>query len=72
MKKLNVNAWMEMDMIGDLYFVVYANSPDEWWILAKAETYAEALPKLANEMLDADGDEDKYFIINFEGERVTE
>ena len=71
MKKLNVNAWMEMDMIGYLFFAVYAVSENEWWILGKGDTFEEAKAKLENEMADAEeDDEGEWFVINYEGERV--
>jgi hypothetical protein len=68
MKKLNVNSWMEMDMIGYLFFAVYAEGKNEWWILAKCDTFEEAAA--AAEMESAEGGEGEYFVINLEGKRV--
>ena len=71
MKKLNVNEWMEMDMIGYLFFAVYAISENEWWILGRADTLEDARAKLENEMMDAEEDDDgEWFIIDREGKRV--
>ena len=71
MKKLNVNSWMEMDMLGYLFFAVYAVSADEWWLMGKGDTFEEAEAKLENAMADAEeGDAGEWFIIDFEGERV--
>ncbi len=71
MKKLNVNEWMEMDMIGYMFFAVYAISENEWWILGHGDTTEEAQMELENAMADAEeGDVGEWFIINYKGERV--
>ena len=71
MKKLNVNEWMEMDMIGYLFFAVYAISENEWWILGRGDTVEEAQKELENAMMDAEeGDTGEWFIINYKGKRV--
>lgn len=71
MKKLNVNEWMALEMVGYMFFAVYAVSKDEWWILGKADTLEEAKAKLENEMQNADeNDEGEWFIIDYNGKRV--
>ena len=71
MKKLNVNGWMELEMMGYHFFAVYAISKDEWWIVGKADTLEEAKVKLENEMTDAEeDDEGEWFIIDHNGKRV--
>lgn len=71
MKELSINSWMEMDMIGYLFFAVYAISENEWWILGRADTIEEARAILANEMLDAEeGDEGEWMIIDFLGKKI--
>ena len=71
MKKLNVNEWMALEMVGYMFFAVYAVSKDEWWILGKADTLEEAKAKLENAMMDADeSDEGEWFIIDYNGKRV--
>ena len=68
MKKLMVNEWMQWDMMGYLYFAVYAESETEWWILARCDSIEEA--KEAVERESVEGGEGEYFVIDCEGERV--
>lgn len=72
MKQLVVNDWMARDMIGYLYFAVYAISETEWWLYGGADTIKEAQAILSNEMADAEeDDEGEWMIIDFEGKQVN-
>jgi len=69
LKKVNVSNWIELDMIGYNYFVIYAEAANEWWLLTKADTLEEAKAQLKEQA--ADGEEG-LMIINIEGKRVKE
>ncbi len=71
MKTLKINAWMEMEMLGYLFFAVYVVSETEWWILGKGDSYEEAKAILDNEMADADeSDEGEWMVVDFDGQKV--
>ena len=71
MKNLKINDMMAWDMWGFPYFVVYAESETEWWILRSCETLDEANKHLAIEMLDGEeGDEGEFMVIDHEGHKV--
>ena len=71
MKALKINAWMEMEMLGYLFFAVYAVSETEWWILGKGDSYEDAKAILDNEMADADeSDEGEWMVVDFDGRKV--
>ena len=71
MKELKVNDWMEMEMIGYLYFAVYAISETEWWLIGSGDTYEEAYEKMEADKADAEeGDDGEWMVIDFEGKKV--
>ena len=68
LNKVYVNGWMEREMLGYDYFVIYVSSAKEWVIMYAAETLEEAQEELANQM---DGEENEGLaIINYKGEII--
>jgi len=76
MKNLNVNEWMEMDLImaDHDYIVVYAENEDEWWILTSRANYFDAMVALTEWAEDEDNGDDngdgEYLIVNRMGEII--
>lgn len=76
MKNLNVNEWMELDLIAATYdyIVVYAENEDDWWILTSRANYFDAMVALTEWAEDEDKGDDngdgEYLIINRMGEII--
>lgn len=66
--ELVINNFMKRDLFGWKYYVVYVESPNEWWILRHSDSRKEIERMLKEES--REGGTGEYWIIDGTGRKI--